>query len=65
MVIVLKSDGQCGANDSKIANCVVLIDVNGIQKPNRLGVFQVNNPRILNDQFKLIIKKDSVVPAEK
>ena len=61
------SKGKCGGEFSTdnpdLANCVVLIDVNGDKKPNKLS--SGNNPNNFDykDQYKLIIKDRAIVPA--
>ncbi|OGI22573.1 MAG: hypothetical protein A2287_06030 [Candidatus Melainabacteria bacterium RIFOXYA12_FULL_32_12] len=61
-----KADGLCGAStsvDPATANCVVKVDVNGGKKPGAESVGTNSTTYSYKDQYRLIIKTSSVLPA--
>lgn len=67
LYIIEKAQGRCGeinTTDPDKANCVIIIDVNGIRPPNEFSTGNKKDKDYkLNDRFRIIVLKNKVVPA--
>lgn len=66
LFIIVKVNGHCGSNESsnpKNANCVMMVDVNGIKPPNELSTGTQESNYKFKDRYLLIVLKDKAIPA--
>ena len=63
---IIKADGICGytnTTDPAIANCVILVDVNGDRGPNMEARNISNMTYSSFDRYLVIVKSESALPA--